>query len=496
MKRYSSFINGEFVSGDNYVKLNRPNDGQPFASVSYADQESARYAIDSAYEAYDKWSFVRLQKRKQLLLRLSDLMQSRSEEYVSVEMQNTGKTVRQTTFMDVPLAIEHVKYFALEKEFHTSRRIKHPEYPDSSGTIQHVPMGVVAAIAPWNVPLLMAVWKIAPAVLAGNTVVLKTSRYTPASALEMAEDISRAGFPKGVINIIPGKGSDIGKVLTKSEKVGMISFTGSTETGKEIIRDSSNSIKKISLELGGKSPNIVFADADLESAAKGVIFSIFLNSGQLCESGSRLIVDSGISESFVGKLKEKMLSLRDGDPAEFTTDISAITTLEQKQKIAEMVQESTDAGSQLLAVKDIVNSPAGGIYYPPTMLQTAQGKASTIDEEIFGPVLSVDTFRNEEEAILKANNTRYGLAASVWSNDIRKAKRVASGIKAGTVWINQYHLLSAAAPRGGFKESGVGRELGLEGILETTQTRHVFINGSKSDLDNVAYGLLLPEGKD
>ena len=496
MKRYSSFINGEFVSGDNYVTLNRPNDGQPFASVMYADQDSAKYAIDSAYDASDNWSRMAIRKRKQFLLRLSELMQSRSEEYISVEMQNTGKTVRQTTFMDVPLAIEHVKYFALENEFRSSRRIKHPEYPDSSGIIQHAPMGVVAAIAPWNVPLLMAVWKIAPAVLAGNTVVLKTSRYTPASALAMAADLAHAGFPKGVINVIPGKGSDIGKVLTKNEKVGMISFTGSTETGKEIIRDSSGGIKKLSLELGGKSPNIVFADADLESAAKGVIFSIFLNSGQLCESGSRLIVDSGISESFISTLKEKIFSLRDGDPMDFTTDISAITTLEQKQKIAQMVRDATDAGSLLIAVKDLVNSPAGGIYYPPTMLQIAEGDASTMDEEIFGPVLSVDTFGNEGEAIYKANNTRYGLAASVWSRDIRKAKRVASGIRAGTVWINQYHLLSAAAPRGGFKESGVGRELGLEGILETTQTRHVFINGSKSDLDNVAYGLLLPEDDD
>ena len=276
----------------------------------------------------------------------------------------------------------------------------------------------------------------------------------------------------------------------------MISFTGSTETGKEIIRDSSNVIKKISLELGGKSPNIVFADADLESAAKGVIFSIFLNSGQLCESGSRLIVDSSISESFTRNLKEKILTLRDGDPMDFTTDISAITTLEQKDKIAHMVRKATDSGNRVLAVKDLVNSPTGGIYYPPTMLQIAGDNTSVIDEEIFGPVLSVDTFSNEEEAIFKANNTRYGLAASVWSRDIRKAKRVASSIKAGTVWINQYHLLSAAAPRGGFKQSGVGRELGLEGILDTTQTRHVSINGSNSDLDNVAYGLLLPEDND
>ncbi len=496
MKKYSSFINGEFVGGDNYITINRPNDGIPFASVNYADQDTAKYALDSAYDAFDKWANVPLQKRKQLLLRLSDLMQARSDEYISVEMQNTGKTVRQTTFMDVPLAIEHVKYFAQEKEFREYRRIKHPEYPDSSGIIQHAPMGVVAAIAPWNVPLLMAVWKIAPAVLAGNTVVLKTSRYTPASALEMAEDIARAGFPNGVINIIPGKGSDIGKVLTKSDKVGMISFTGSTETGKEIIRDSSNGIKKISLELGGKSPNIVFADADLESAAKGVIFSIFLNSGQLCESGSRLIVDSSISESFTRNLKEKILTLRDGDPMDFTTDISAITTLEQKDKIAHMVRKATDSGNRVLVVKGLVNSPTGGIYYPPTMLQIAGENTSVIDEEIFGPVLSVDTFSNEEEAIFKANNTRYGLAASVWSRDIRKAKRVASSIKAGTVWINQYHLLSAAAPRGGFKQSGVGRELGLEGILDTTQTRHVFINGSNSDLDNVAYGLLLPEDND
>jgi len=272
----------------------------------------------------------------------------------------------------------------------------------------------------------------------------------------------------------------------------MVSFTGSTKTGQELFGRSSG-LKKFTLELGGKSPNVVFADADLEQAAKGVLFGIYLNSWQLCESGSRLILQASIRESFLSRLCQLMDQMRPGNPMDMETDISAITTESQKRKIETMVDAGISEGAKVRFRKDLGSlTPPGGLYYPPTLLTDVRDDMVVAREEIFGPVLSVMEFATESEAVELANRTEYGLAAGVWTTDIAKAVRVASQVEAGTVWVNEYHLLSAAAPRGGFKNSGIGRELGLEGILECTQTRHVFVNPKHNDMDDVAYGLILP----
>ncbi len=496
-KKWGNIIGGkEDLEGDNHI-LTSPADGSEIGEVVYASKAKVEAAIDSSAAAFEnKWLHTSLRDRKSLLQKLGDRVMERSDEYANLESLNTGKTIRQSTLMDIPLGIEHIRYFAEENEFRESRKISHPEYPDTTGEIQFAPMGVVGAIAPWNVPFLMAVWKTAPALLAGNTVVLKPSHFTPLTALELGKDALYVGFPPGVLNVVTGSGDVVGDTIAKSRKISMVSFTGSTTTGKRVMSAASASVKKVTLELGGKSPNIVFADCDIDHALKGVLFGLYLNSGQLCESGSRLLIQSSIKEEFVSRLSKLLEAMKAGNPMDMTTDVSAISNRKQLDKITTMVNEGIAGGATLLYRKEIqAIVPSGGLYYPPTIISSPNLGLEILQEEIFGPVLSVVEFRDEKEAIEIANKSDYGLAAGVWSKDIEKAKRVASTLMAGTIWINEYHLLSAAAPRGGFKQSGVGRELGLEGILEYTQTRHIFVNKGFNDQDTVAYGLVIAEGE-
>jgi len=491
-EKYGNVIGGRVDVEGAEVNLRSPADGSQLTTVVQASRAKTEEAIDAAADAFRGWSKTSVRDRQALLLKLSERIQSRAEEYATLETLNTGKTIRQSSMMDLPLGIEHIRYFATTSEVPMTREIEHPEFPGTKGVVQYEPMGVVGAIAPWNLPFLMAVWKVGPALLAGNTVVLKPSHYTPLTALELAMDAKDVGFPDGVLSVLTGVGSTVGETLVSSPKVNMISFTGSTETGERVI-SGSRGIKKFTLELGGKSPNIVFADADLEKAVKGVMFGIYLNSGQLCESGSRLIVQSSIRDRFLSKLKGAMERMRAGSPFDMETDVSAITTEEQKTKIESMLEAGLEGGAHMYYQKPIAQTvPKGGLYCAPSLLTDVPESSELAREEVFGPILVAMEFSSEQDAVAIANDTEYGLAAGVWSRDIQKAKRVASGIEAGTVWVNEYHLLSAAAPRGGFKKSGIGRELGLEGITEFTQTRHIFVNEG-ADIDEVAYGLILPE---
>ena len=490
-----NFVNGEFVDEGRKVTVTSPVDGKPVSEVILADKKSTMEAIDSAYEAYYRsWAETTVRERQALLSKLARLVQEKSNEYAFMESINTGKTLRQSMLMDIPLGISHIEYFAGTDEFKFSREITHPEYPDTRGIVQNAPMGVVGAIAPWNVPFLMAVWKIAPAVLAGNTIVLKPSHHTPMTALNLAKDIRGAGFPPGVINIVAGTGSEVGNTICTDDRVSMVSFTGSTATGKKVMSMASESLKKVTLELGGKSPNIVLPDADLDHAAKGILFGIFLNSGQLCESGSRLIVHSSVREKLIGRMMEHLKNMKAGDPMDMETEISAITTGDQLKKIGSLVREGESQGARILYQRELGESvPEGGFYFPPTILDNVTDAMTVAKEEIFGPVLAVSEFKSADEAVRIANSSKYGLASGVWTRDMKAAFDIGSRIEAGTVWINEYHMLSAAAPRGGFKKSGTGRELGLEGILEYTQTRHLFINEKESDFDRVAYGLIISD---
>lgn len=493
--KIGSFVGGSVVNGGNYAELLSPVDGAQIGDIALASKDIVKSAIESAELAYEKvWAKTKIPARQQLISKLAQIVQEKSGEYSEMESLDTGKTLRQSMMMDIPLGISHMEYFGQMDEFTSFRKITHPEFPGTSGIVENSPMGVVAAVTPWNVPFLMAVWKIIPAILAGNTIVLKPSYHTPLTSLEIAKDAKKAGFPDGVINVVVGKGESVGDTLCNDDRVSMISFTGSTDTGRKIMHMASDGIKKVTLELGGKSPNIVMGDADIGHAAKGVLFGIFLNSGQLCESGSRLIVHRSIKDKLLNKITEYLDHMKAGNPLDMETDISAITTREQLAKIRKMVDEGITDPAELIYRKDIRNLvPEMGFYYPPTLLNVTDRHLDLFEEEIFGPVLAVSEFEKEEEAVMLANDTEYGLAAALWSKDFNRARNLASQIQAGTVWINEYHLLSAAAPRGGFKKSGVGRELGLEGVLEFTQTRHIFVNEKESDMDRVAYGLLVQD---
>ena len=360
VERYGNRVGDqEDFEGEEHL-LKSPADGRDVALVTFANAKKTAEAVDCAVAASKRWKSSSLEERQALLLRLTEQVQSRSETYAFLESVNTGKTLRQSTLMDIPLGIENLRYFATTKEFTLQREIEHPEYPGTHGVVQYAPMGVIASIAPWNVPFLMAVWKLAPALLAGNTVVLKPSHHTPLTALELGRDAAAAGFPAGVVNVVTGTGSVVGNALLKNPHVNMVSFTGSTKTGKELLTNSSG-LKRFTLELGGKSPNIVFADADLDLAARGVLFGIYLNSGQLCESGSRLLLQAPIREPFLTRLGELMARMRPGNPLDMETDISAITTEAQKRKIETMVDAGLAAGAKVRFRKDLSSlAPAGG----------------------------------------------------------------------------------------------------------------------------------------
>ena len=491
-KVFGNIINGKEETDGEKISLNSPVDGSLIGYIVNAGREAVERAIKSSREAFMAfYASSTISSRQKLIGKLADIVQEKADIYAQLESQNTGKTIRQSTFMDIPLAISHIRYFAETDEFKFQRNITHPEYPGTEGIVQNAPMGVVASIAPWNVPFLMAVWKIIPPVLAGNSVVIKPSHYTPLTAMELVKDMKVAGFPDGLVNLVNGTGRTTGTYLIESDSIDMISFTGSTPTGSKVMEQAAKNIKKVSLELGGKSPNIVFADADLDHAVKGVIFGIFLNAGQLCESASRLIIEESVMDKFLEKMKIYLDSMKSGNPLDFDTDISAITTLEQKEKIDSLIRETVNAGGKIFYSRKMKDAPDNGIYFPPTLLSGLHPASGVSDEEIFGPVLTVYPFRSEEEAIELANSTKYGLAAGIWTGDLNRAGRIASMIEAGTVWINEYHLLSAAAPRGGFKKSGIGRELGLEGIIEYTQTRHIFYGNNESGMSDIAYGILI-----
>ncbi|WP_298408940.1 aldehyde dehydrogenase family protein [Ferroplasma sp.] len=491
-KVFGNIINGKEETDGEKISLNSPVDGSLIGYIVNAGREAVERAIKSSREAFMAfYASSTISSRQKLIGKLADIVQEKADIYAQLESQNTGKTIRQSTFMDIPLAISHIRYFAETDEFKFQRNITHPEYPGTEGIVQNAPMGVIASIAPWNVPFLMAVWKIIPPVLAGNSVVIKPSHYTPLTAMELVKDMKVAGFPDGLVNLVNGTGRTTGTYLIESDSIDMISFTGSTPTGSKVMEQAAKNIKKVSLELGGKSPNIVFADADLDHAVKGVIFGIFLNAGQLCESASRLIIEESVMDKFLEKMKIYLDSMKSGNPLDFDTDISAITTLEQKEKIDSLIRETVNAGGKIFYSRKMKDAPDNGIYFPPTLLSGLHPASGVSDEEIFGPVLTVYPFRSEEEAIELANSTKYGLAAGIWTGHLNRAGRIASMIEAGTVWINEYHLLSAAAPRGGFKKSGIGRELGLEGIMEYTQTRHIFYGNNESGMSDIAYGILI-----
>jgi aldehyde dehydrogenase (NAD+) len=442
------YIDGKWISSksNKKIKIINPSNNKKLFNLSVSSNKDVDSAANAASKAHIKWSKLSPYKRSQFLYALARLIQKHSRFLAVLETIDNGKPIRETRDIDIPLVARHFYY-------HAGWAAKLQNNLKS--------IGVVGQIIPWNFPMLMLAWKIAPAIACGNTVILKPAEYTSLTALFFAELCMKAKIPKGVINIVTGDGST-GELITSHPKIKKIAFTGSTEVGKKIISSTSSSNKKLTMELGGKSPFVVFEDADLDSAVEGVVDAIWFNQGQVCCAGSRLLVQESIEKKFIKKLKQRMEKLRVGNPLDKSIDIGAIVAPVQLQKINSLVKKGVKEGAKLW--QPSWTCPKDGLFYPPSLFTNVTPSSFIAQVEIFGPVLTCLTFRTPSEAVAIANNTPYGLAASIWSENINLALDIAPKIKAGVIWINSTNLFDAACGFGGYKESGFGREGGSEGI--------------------------------
>jgi aldehyde dehydrogenase (NAD+) len=452
--RYGLFIGGEFVeprSGEWFATVN-PATEEPLAEVAQAGLEDVRRAVDAARGAFDDvWSSMPGRERAKYLFRIARMLQERSREFAVLETLDGGKPIKEARDVDLPLVAAHFFYYAgwADKlEYAFPSRVPRP-------------VGVAAQIIPWNFPLLMAAWKIAPALATGNTVVLKPAETTPLTALLLAEVISEAGLPPGVVNIVTGAG-ETGSALVEHPGVDKIAFTGSTEVGKLIRRATAGTGKRLTLELGGKAANIVFEDAPLDQAVEGVINGIFFNQGHVCCAGSRLLVEESVFPNLLERLKDRLETLRVGDPLDKNTDVGAINSRQQLTKIEELVASGISEGAEMYQPE--CHLPERGFWFRPTLFTNVSQSHRIAREEIFGPVLSILTFRTPAEAVEKANNTPYGLSAGVWTEKGSRILWMAERLRAGVVWANTFNKFDPSSPFGGYKESGFGREGGRQGL--------------------------------
>lgn len=452
--RYGLFIDGQErapASGEVIITYN-PASEEPLAEVAKGGAEDADRAISAAERAYRKvWSKVAPRERAKYLYRISRILQERSREFAVTETLDSGKPIRESRDVDVPLAAAHFWYYAgWADKLQYAVPGRRPE--------SH---GVVGQVIPWNFPLLMLAWKIAPALAAGNTVVLKPASTTPLTALLFADVCRQADLPPGVVNIITGPG-EMGMAIATDPRVAKVAFTGSTSVGIKIAQGIAGQGKALTLELGGKAANIVFEDSALDQAVEGVINGIFFNQGEVCCAGSRLLVQESIAEDFIARLKDRMSTLRVGDPMDKNTDVGAINSRAQMETIGELVASGVAEGANLWQPECVL--PDRGWFYKPTLFTNVAQSHRIAREEIFGPVLSTITFRTVDEAIEKANNTAYGLSAGIWTEKGSRILQVAAQLKAGVVWANTFNRFDPTSPFGGYKESGYGREGGLQGL--------------------------------
>jgi len=452
--RYDLFINGQFVppvKGQYFDTIN-PATEKKLAEVGQATAEDVDKAVRAARSAYQRvWSKMPGKERGKYVYRIASILQERAREFAVIETMDGGKPIRESRDVDVPLAAAHFFYYAgwadkLEYAF--------------PGRVPK-PVGVAGQIIPWNFPLLMAAWKIAPALACGNTVVLKPAETTPLTALLLARVIQEAELPAGVVNIVTGAG-ETGAAIVQHPDVDKIAFTGSTEVGKVIQKTLAPTKKRFTLELGGKAANIIFEDATIDQAVEGIINGIFFNQGHVCCAGSRLLIQEGVYESVVAKLQDRMQTLIVGDPLDKNTDIGAINSKIQLEKIEKYLQIGQDEGAQLWQAPCTL--PSGGYFCRPSLFLNASQSHRITQEEIFGPVVAIQTFRTPAEAVEKANNTPYGLSGGVWTDKGSKIFKITSKLRAGVVWANTYNKFDPSAPFGGYKESGLGREGGLHGL--------------------------------
>ena len=478
----SLFIDGEWRSAsDNSIReIRSPHDGSLVALVSEATAQDASDAIAAARTSFDSakfssWSWA---ERSALVARIADLLERDAEKIALLESGDTGKRIVEARY-DIADVISVFRYYAgLGLSEHD--RVVHIGDERIDSRIVSEPVGVCALIGPWNYPLLQASWKVAPALVAGCSFILKPSELTPSSAIALLQLIDEAGTPKGVANLLLGAGATVGAPLTSDKRVDLVSFTGGLATGKAIMATAAQTVKKVALELGGKNPNIIFADADLDVAIDNAVTAVFLHSGQVCSAGTRLLVERSIHDLVVEKIVARAKAIRMGGPGDLTAETGPLISQAHLQKVSQYVERALAEGAQLLAggKRSTLKPLSEGWYFEPTVLDHCTTTMSCVQDESFGPVLTVEVFDTESEAIALGNDTIYGLAGAVWTNNVEKANRVAKALRHGTIWVNDFGPYKAQAEWGGFKASGVGRELGPSGLHEYLEIKHIWTNTS------------------
>jgi len=453
-----------------------PATEEVIAEVASADRSDVDAAVAAARTALNgPWSVLSARERGRLVRQLGERLMARADDIARLETLHNGKPISESRHIEIPAAAECFEYFGGWSDKVTGETI--PVKGNHLTYTLREPVGVVAAIVPWNFPLLLAAWKVAPALACGNTVILKPASQTPLTALALGELALEAGFPPGVLNIVTGAGSTVGQALVEHPGIDKIAFTGDTSTGKGIMRSAAETLKKITLELGGKSPNIVLPDADIEAAIRGATMGIFYGKGEVCAAGSRLLVDRSIKDEFVDKLAARAKKMTAGDPMDPKTRFGAISSRKQLETVLDYIESGKQEGATLVAGGARTDIGTGkGYFLQPTVFADVTASMRISREEIFGPVLATIDFADLDEAIARANDTPYGLAAGIWTRDIKKAHYVARQLQAGTVWVNTYNVYDTAAPFGGYKQSGFGREMSAHALEHYTQIKTVWVD--------------------
>ena len=497
---WNLYINGQWRAphAEQYESAYDPATSGILAQVARAGVEDTRDAIKAARTAFDSGPWVNMSpgERSRILHKIVDALEARQGEIAELEMTNGGCTWRKANLMDIPVGLLHFRHFAKLADFEPLEPVPQITFPTLSyNFVRREPIGVCGQIIPWNFPFLMAVWKMAPALAAGNCVVLKPASYTPLSALKMMEIIHDTGLlPPGVLNMITGPGGVVGPELCVNPLVDKIAFTGSTEVGRQVMIQAASTIKKVTLELGGKSPNIILDDAELDIAIDGSLWATFMHNGQACESGTRLFVPSSLYDEFMRRLIDRASKIKVGLPGDGATDLGPLISASQLKSVENYIQIGLDEGATpaLLGHRPTDPELAHGHFLTPTIFTNVRNDMRIAQEEIFGPVLAVIKYDSLEDAIRMANDTIYGLAAGVWSASLERAISVANKLRAGTVWINDYHLINAEAPFGGYKQSGIGRELGTWGLHAYTEVKHIHADLSRTRQARFWYDILVP----
>jgi aldehyde dehydrogenase (NAD+) len=476
--RKQLFINGEWreAAGRKTIEVVNPATEDVIAEVASAEQADIDAAVAAARAAFDgPWSKLSARERGRIVWKIGEKLMEKADEIARLETLHNGKPIFESRQIEVPAAAECFQYFAGWAD-----KIHGETIPVKGSFLTYTlrePVGVVAAIVPWNFPLLLTAWKVAPALACGNTVIIKPASQTPLTALALAEVAQEAGLPPGVLNVITGPGSTVGQMIVEHPGIDKIAFTGDTSTGKGIMRGSADTLKRITLELGGKSPNIVFADADLDAALRGATTGIFYGKGEVCAAGSRLLVDKSIKSEFIDKVAARAKKMTPGDPMDPKTRLGAISSKKQLENDLRYIETAKREGATLVAGGSRADIGTGrGYFLQPTVFDGVTPEMTIAREEIFGPVLATIEFGDVDEAIARANDSTYGLAAAVWTRDIKKAHYVARKLQAGTVWINTYNVYDTAAPFGGYKQSGFGREMSMHALEHYTQVKSVWVD--------------------